>query len=306
MKKTIISAVCVLLFAGCSNECDLTHVENNTNKGEKARVTVRVSEFSVTKEDLPTDDGTTRGKTDPANYERVNAIDLVFYDSSGTEVYSSTQMKGNTNNYETFGEFACDLPVGTYTMVAVGRYYYNGDVFTITSPTSAAYTSERPRETFCATQSATVTSTKPMNLSVTLNRICAMLTIESTDKRPAEVTKIRTTYAKGGKGFNPTTGLATSDGGFAQINNPSTAVGATIGVSSYVFLAAAADEEETMDITIEALDANEHVLTTKVATNVPLQRNCKTTLTGELFTPGTSSVAFQVETSWGSEKKAGF
>lgn len=306
MKKFFVLAVSMLLCAACSNERELTGVENSANQGEKARVTVTVGGFSMEKEDMSTGGGMTRSATDAASCKQVKAIDLVFYNAGGTAVYSSTQIKGNTSNYETFGQFACNLPVGTYTMVAVGRDYYDGDVFTITSQTSAAYTSERPRETFCATQSVTVTSTAPLNLTVTMNRICAQLTMESTDGRPSDVTKIRTTYAKGGKGFIPATGIATSDGGFSLTNNLSTAAGATIKVLSFVFLAAAADEEEMMDITIEALDADEHVLATKVATNVPLQRNCKTILTGELFTVGTSTAAFQVETSWGTDKTAGF
>ena len=304
MKQFFVLAVSMLLCAACSNESELTQVENKANQGEKARVTVRVASFSIEKDDLPTGQSMTRGVTDAAS--SVDAVDLVFYDAEGTAVYSSTQIKDNSSTYETFGVFACDLPEGTYTMVAVGRAWFEGDVFEITSPTLAAYTSERPRETFCATQSATVTTSAPLDLNVTLNRICAKLTIESTDGRPAEITKIRTTYAKGGKGFSPTTGLATSDGGYAQINNPSKDAGATVKVSSFVFLTTGADEEETMDITIDAMDDDENVIYTKVATNVPLQRNCKTTLRGELFTTGTSTASFQIETSWGAEKTAGF
>lgn len=305
MKQFFVLAVSMLLCVACSNESELTQVENKANQGEKARVTVRVASFSIEKDDLPTGKAMTRSATDAASTKEVDAVDLVFYDAEGNVAYSSTQIKDNSGNYETFGVFACDLPEGTYTMVAVGRDWFEGDVFEITSPTLATYTSERPRETFCATQSATVTTSAPLDLNVTLNRICAKLTIESTDVRPDEITKIRTTYAKGGKGFSPTTGLATSDGGFAQINNPSKA-GEPIKVSSFVFLTTGADEEETMDITIDAMDDDENVIYTKVATNVPLQRNCRTTLRGELFTTGTSTASFQIETSWGAEKTAGF
>lgn len=57
-------------------------------------------------------------------------------------------------------------------MVALGYAYNDGDVFTLTSPTEAAFTSERPREMFCATQSVMVTSGTSLDLNVTLNRIC--------------------------------------------------------------------------------------------------------------------------------------
>ena len=108
------------------------------------------------------------------------------------------------------------------------------------------------------------------------------------------VTKIRTTYGAGGKSFNPTTGLATVNSGFAVTNTPSSAV-TTLDVGNYAFLAT---DEQTMDITIEALDAGENVLFTKVVSNVPLRRNRVTTLTGQVFTADTSSATFQVDSDW--------
>ena len=217
-------------------------------------------------------------------------------------MYKTTQIKGD-GSYTTFGEFTANLQVGTYTMVAVARYYYAGDAFTLISPTAAAYTSERPRETFCLTQAVTVTSASPLDLDVTLNRISSWLKIVSTDGRPASATKIRTTFAKGGKGFNPTTGLATTDTGFSQTNNPSTAVGATIEVNAVPFLYT---DEESMTITIEALDADDNVLATRVVNNVPFKRNRQTILTGAVFTADASAAAFKLETSWLDDETVNF
>ena len=183
-------------------------------------------------------------------------------------------------------------------MVAVAYGYYDGDVFTLTSPTEAAFTSERPRETFSKVQSVTVTSASPLDLSITLNRVISKLQIASTDNRPAGVAKIRTTYAAGGKSFNPTTGLATDDSGFSITNTPSAAVGSTIGVESNLFLAT---DEQAMDITIEVLDAGNNVLFSHTVSNVPFKRNRKTTLRGAIFTAATSSAGFQLETSWLTE-----
>ncbi len=121
------------------------------------------------------------------------------------------------------------------------------------------------------------------------------LKLVSTDGRPAEATKIRTTYSGGSKGFNPTTGLATDDLGFSQTNNPAASVGATISVNIYPFLYT---DEETMTVTIEALDASDNVLITKTVPNVPLKRNRQTTLTGAVYTPGSSTAGFQLETDW--------
>ena len=117
----------------------------------------------------------------------------------------------------------------------------------------------------------------------------------STDGRPAGVDKIRTTYAGGSKSFNPTTGLATSDTGFSVTNTPSAPVGNTINTGNFVFLST---DEQTMNITIEVLDASGNVLFTKVAENVPLKRNRKTVLSGALFTAATSTFSFRLETGW--------
>ena len=105
---------------------------------------------------------------------------------------------------------------------------------------------------------------------------------------------IRTTYAAGGKSFNPTTGLATSNAGFV-VTNSRHVVDGKLNVGNYVFLAT---DEQTMTITIEALDAGNNVLLTKVVPSVPLKRNRKTILSGALFTTSASTATIQVETAW--------
>jgi len=210
-------------------------------------------------------------------------------------VYKHTQLRSDNSTYANFGEFECNLPVGNYTLVVVGRGYSNGDVFVLSSPTSAAYTTERARETFCTTQDVTVTNAAPLDLSVTLSRVIARLSILSTDIHPASVTHIRTTYGAGGKSFSPTTGLATVNTGFAVTNTGFWEQDGTLHVSNYTFLAS---DEQTMTITLEALDADENVLSTKVIPNVPLKRNRVTTLSGQIFTAGTSAASFKVETDW--------
>ena len=57
-----------------------------------------------------------------------------------------TQEKGSAEN---FGDFSLTLPLGSYTMVVIGRDVLEDDAFSLTSATVAGYTSERVRETFC-------------------------------------------------------------------------------------------------------------------------------------------------------------
>lgn len=291
MKKILFWASLCLFAVSCSNET--IESDNGVTNAEKvlAPVTVRVNGFSVTQEEMASG-GTTRAAQTAASYTDVRAIDLAFY-SGGTEVYKHTQLRGDNTTYTTFGEFSCNLPIGTYTMVAIARGYFDGDVFTMTSPTAAGYTSERPRETFCASQSVTVTAAGA-DASVTMNRIITQLNIISTDQISSGVAKIRTTYGGGSKSFDPTSGLATDDNGFSLTNNPAVQDG-HLGICNFAFLAT---DEETMTITIEALDADNHVLFTKSVPGVPLKRNRQTTLTGAIFTASASSAAFQVETAW--------
>lgn len=280
----------VVSLSSCS--ADAEEVMNNSSQlsGPSASVRVHVSDFSISVEEFS--EGRTRAVQDVADYTNVKAVDLAFYDGD-TEILKATQVKGD-GTYTTFGEFDCSLPLGTYTMVVVGRGWFDGDVFTLTSPTEAGYTSGFTRETFCATQSVTVTAAGA-DVSIALNRINSGIQIMSTDGRPAGVAKIRTTYTAGSKSFNPTSGLATSDTGFSVTNTPSATVGNTINTGNFVFLAT---DEQTMSITLEVLDASDNVLFTKVAENVPFKRNRKTVLSGGLFTAASSSFSFRLDTGW--------
>ena len=281
-------AAIALLAASCSNNIQETEIQ-----APVAQVRVSVSDFAVIHEDFPD----TRAAQDAKDYNGVKALTLAFYDVEGTEVYKAEQVRSDNTTYTTFGEFECELPIGTYTLVAIGRGIgvNNDDVFVLTSPTEAGYTSALARETLAKTQSVVIKGAVPVDLSVTLDRICAKLNIVSTDNRPAGVTKIRTTYAAGGKSFNPTSGLATVNTGFTVMNNPSSAVGEPISITSYLFLAS---DEQKMDVTIEALDANENVLITKVINDLSFRRNRITRVSGSLYTVGASSFSIQLNTDW--------
>jgi hypothetical protein len=327
-------AVCgVALFVsavfGLGSCSDAEGVMNSEIEGSSGCVPVRVhvSDFSFSVDDFPgtfdpstgsgtafgpsTSSGTvgpstgsgtvgTRGAVDPGSYNGLKAMTLAFYSADGSEVSKITQEKGSAEN---FGDFSLTLPVGSYTMVVIGRDVLEGDVFSLTSATAAGYTSERVRETFCAKQSVAITSSAAVNLDVTLSRIVAQLTIQSTDGRPEGASKIRTTYSGGGKMFSPSTGLAIEDTGFSVVNTPQTAVGAKIGIKNFVFLAS---NEQVMDITLEVLDADDNVLITKEVKDVPLVRNKKTTLSGALFTPTAVAIGVRVEEDWLPEETITF
>lgn len=287
------TAFAVVTLTSCNNDEEvLNQVEQS--RGVTAPVRVQVNDFAMSVGDIPK--AQTRTTKDPGSYKEIQAMTLAFYASDGTKMFEDTQLKTGDSHYTTFGTFSCNLPIGSYTMLVIARDSVGGDVFTLTSQTEAAYTSEKVRETFCKTQSVSVTSAAALDLSVTLDRIVPQLIISSTDVRPTGVDKIRTTYGAGSKVFNPTTGLAVGNTGYSLVNSfNKTAVGKPIGVKNFVFLAT---DEQRMTITLEALDAEDNVLITKVIPDVPLKRNRITTLCGPVFTPSTSTASFQLETDW--------
>ena len=286
MKKTVFLAIIALLAASCSNKIDDVVVDNH----ETVPVRVHIDGFDVSQDDFPA----TRAAQDVNDYSGVKVITLAFYDANGTEVYKTDQTKGDASTYTTFGEFTCNLAIGNYTMVVVARGHKDGDVFTLTSPTAAAYTGEFARETFATTRSVNVVTSAPLSLNVTLSRIMAKLAVQSTDVRPSGVPKLRITYGAGGKAFNPTSGFATSNTGFTVTNTIGSAVGSSIDIGSYVFLTA---DEQTMNVTLQLLDDNNAVFFTKVVENVPFKRNRVTVLRGGMFSSPTTAT-FLVETDW--------
>jgi len=286
LKKTINLKATILLVALAGS----LFTACNKNQEELTKVLVHVNDFSVEQEDL----SKAKGVEDVANYTGVKAITLAFYTAEGVEQYQVTQLRDDNSTYTTFGEFDCTLPMGSYTMVVIGRGNSAGEVFSLTSPVSAAYTEGRVRETFVTTQTVNVASTDALTINTTLNRIVSKVMVVSTDNRTANADSIRFTFSAGGKAFNPTTGLATVNTGLTNTVQGSGATGQPVTTTSYLFLST---DEQAMDVTIDVLDANGNIVSHKVVPDVPLKRNRLTRLTGALFTAGASGT-FSVETSY--------
>ena len=284
----------LLLFAACSNE-SVNEVINDT----LVPVRVHVSGFTISQEDFQTP---RRAAQDVADYSGVKVVTLAFY-SGSTEVYKHEQVRGALEEGETLGEFECSLPMGSYTMVVIARGQGDGDVFTLTSPTEAAYTGDHSRETFAYTQEVNITNTSAVDISATLNRIIAKLQVYSTDNKTSNANSVRMTFAAGGKSFNPTSGLATSNTGFANTVPISAAVGSTSNSISYLFLKS---DEQDINVTIDVLDSDGAVLFSKTVENVPFKRNRVTKLTGSLYTNDAVSGAFQLETAWLEDENVAF
>ena len=291
MKKLLFMAGLALLLAACS-----TDVNNEVNNDTLVPVTVRVNGFSIAQDDFSST------RTAVGDYTGLKVLTLAFYDGD-TEVYKATQTKGSMPAGATFGNFSLDLPIGSYTMVVLGYVLYDDDALTLTSPSQAEYTGGCPRETFSATQQVSVTSTTPVNLSANLERIITCLQVISTDGKAANVKKVRMTFSAGGRQFSPLTGLATANTGSVSTVNNSASVGATSTSTGFVFLTA---DEQTMNVTIETLDASGNTLYSTVVENVPFQRNRRTKLTGTLYPTASATSSFSITTTWNDDHEMSF
>lgn len=270
------------MMCSCSSE--------NLENGEVEKVipvTVCVEGFVVSQEEIPSNRATA-----VASYNDVKALTLVFYKTDGSQQYSNTQLRDDQMTYTTFGEFSTSLPVGTYTMVVMG--YHDTSAISLTGSTSASFSNGFAHDTFWAKQTVTVTDHASLHLSATLNRIVSMLGVVSTDQRPANVTAVRMTLTKGDNSFSPLTGLAVNEAGVVNTASVS-AQNSTTQVGTYLFLNT---DEQSMNVTIETLDANNQVLYSKTVADVPFKRNRRTLLTGALYSASASVSGMQVATEW--------
>ncbi len=279
MKKLSLILAVLLLVAGCKKKNDTL-----------VPVRIFVNDFTITQDTLPS-------KDDIPSYDGVKAVTLAFYKTSdGSEQYKVTQFRADPTTYTTFGDFSLALPMGSYTMVVLGYGLNDGEpAINLTSPTTATFGDYPARETFAATQAVNITNTNAVAISATLSRVISKLRVHSTDGCTENAVSVRTTFSAGGKAFNPTTGLATSNTGFSNVLPIQSAVGNNTYSISYLFLVT--EEQTTMTITIDVLDALEASISHKVVENVPLQRNRMTTLTGSLY-DASSTTDFEINTTW--------
>ena len=294
----MMAAMVLVLSASCTSE-QFEEVSNpEVSVAEMAPVTVSVNGFSLSQESF----ARTRA-TSVSDYSSIKALTLAFYKSdTGEEVYKHTQQRDVPTTYTTFGEFSTSLSIGSYKMVVVANGGSN--TVTLTSPTSATYGEGRVRDTFAATQSVNITNSSANNLSATLDRVVSALGVAPTDERPESVTQMRLTYSAGGKSFSPTSGLATSNSGFVDVIQLSGYETEVTYFGSYLFLSA---DNQTMNVTIETLDADNNVLFTKTINDVPFLRNRVTKLTGAIYsTASVSASSFLVNTDWMTANEINF
>lgn len=273
----------------------LTSCHKETDTAGAANVKVTFNDFSIGMEDFPGARTSSSAKDAVADYSGVKAMTLAFFDAQGNEIYNTTQLRADNTTYTTFGEFSLSLPLGSYTMVALG--YGSEQPITLNSATEAVFTNDRCRETFVASQAVNVSNTNPLTLNAELSRVVSKVLVKSTDVRISGVDSVRVTFSAGGRGVNPQTGLATSNNGLVNTVGTTSAVGAVSNTVSYLFLNS---DPQTMNVTVEALRTDGTVYSTRTVTDAELRRNKIIVLSGPLYS-NASGAGFTVSAAWNGD-----
>lgn len=259
--------------------------------GKMSEVAVNVNDFNIVNDEIG--GGNAAKSTSVENASEVKSITLAFYDAAGTEKYQCTHTRSDSSTFRgtAFGKFHCTLPSGNYTMVAIG--YGSNYAITLSSKTSAEFSNDRVRDCFVSTRDLSISSSGVNNITATLNRIASQFWIKSTDNQPAGVDSIRFSVNKGGKIFNPQTGLSTTDNGHGfTVTDASGITGYKLNAPVYLLLHS---NEEVLDFTFTVYkDGN--ILTTKTIPNVTMKRNRRTLATGGVYTNTGSN--FLIASDW--------
>ena len=290
MKKLLVILTMMAMMTACHKD-NMNNQDNTT-----APVKVTVNDFTISSEGWPEAKGdctmANGAKDTPASYTGVKALTLAFFDANGDQAYCTTQLRADNTTYTTFGQFELSLNLGSYTMIVLG--YGSEQPITLNGASEAIYTADRVRETFVASQTVNVASTNPLNLNAELSRVVSKVIVRSTDTRTAGVDSVRVTFAAGGKGVNPQTGLSTTNNGLSNCVAISSAVGAASSTISYLFLAS---DQQTMNLTVETIKPNGTVYSTRTVADVPLQRNKITVVQGPMYSTA-SGASFTLSTAY--------
>ncbi len=294
MKKIKVIAVLLslasVLFAACNNE------EDNT----LYHVRLSVDDFQFYDEGFEKL-GTAKAIDTVATTSAIAHLIVAVYDSTGNVIKSTKQSNRTDTNsrYYTssFGVFNFLLPAGRYTVIAIGYKSSDPENLQLLDSSQAAFTTT-VLDCFGDREDIIVSKTAINNISITLKRLVAGLSLHSTDNQPEGFDTIRLDLSKGSMRFNPSTGFALDNIGTSRrfalnANTTNNKVGVPLKIIIYTFLEKQAD---TMDFSFTLFSQDSTGIVERVIPNVPLKQNRRTVARGRVF----SSIdnEFLIETDW--------
>ena len=217
----------------------------------------------------------TRGTVAIGDY--FSRLSVQMFDTDGNKLFP--QSKTQTSDDNDFGVISVGLTAGTYTVVAVG--HSSPVTPTIKSTNLVQFTAKdgiKNSDTFCHYGQVTIDEDGGYH-ELRMNRMTAMITFTFTDESmPATFAALKIDYSGGSANFNPSTSQGCTKSNQSELRDKSP----QYAVFTFPYMSA----NGTLKITLNALDANQSVLTTKTLNDVPVTRNRITKCTGPLFSPG--------------------
>ena len=217
----------------------------------------------------------TRGTVSIGDYFSRLAVQL--FDQDGNKVFS--QSKTQTRDDDDFGTLNVGMKAGTYTVVAVG--HSSPVTPTIKSTELVQFTAKdgvKNSDTFCHYGQVTIDEDGGYH-ELRMNRMTAMVTFEFTDTDMLTAfQQLKIEYMGGSANFDPSTAEGCTKSNQSEMRQRAQ----QYQVFTFPHLSA----EGTLKVTLNALDANGSVLTTKTLMDVPVTRNRITRCTGEIFGDG--------------------
>lgn len=251
-----------MMAVACSNDAT-----ERVTEPEPTEVTMTFSPYEVSE--------MTRAVTSISTV--VTHLDVWIYES-GTEVTAVHQ----TSTTDGFGTITATLDkTKTYTLYAVG---HRADGATLTDGVIAFTDDKVTHSMYYTTTFSPATTT---SLSCEMTRIVADFRMEITDDIPASCKSFRFTV----NGIFDRWSIST--GGTHSLDRVSTV---SYGGTSPVFnvYAIVTNVQTTHDITVDALDANNDVIQTRMFADVPLRNGYKTNYRGTFFIDTPSSTSFTI------------
>lgn len=226
--------------------------------------------------------------------EAVSRMAFALLDEDGNKIVSQEKSSGE-NGYL---NFYAEVPPGTYRLIAFG--HNGGGNVTIGADCSITPPGDKLTDSFLYSEELTLSETDERDKSITLNRCVAKFAINHTDEIPTGVSTIEIATNGTGSVLNAKTGLAASTGEqTTSISIPASAAGSKDNTFAiFVFLDS---EEDIIDFTAKAKDANGNIIASHSFEDIPMEINMQTICTGVFF-HADQDISVSVNYDWKSDK----
>ena len=294
-----MKAKVLLLFLGCIlfAACEKGYVEEEVigpTPEPRGNVTLRVTTLDI----MPFGNVTMTKASQDIGYLCSRLSFVVF--SGDEKVKSINQKEGD----EGFGTVSMNIAEGNYTLVVIA-HSCSGNA-TVSSPSKITFPNNVVSDTFYYCGELAVSSGSQTN-DLALTRAVAMFRLKTNDAIPASVDNMKFYYTGGSSTFDATTG-------YGCVNSRQTVnIAVTDGMhgqpGTFEVYTFPHEETGTLKMTVTAEDAQKNAIQEKEFTNVPIQRNYITQMSGDFFNNSVNNgqaFALTADGDWGGENNLSY